>query len=163
MYEKLYRNGSLETWMRLILLWFAMAVGAVVVIARYRWAQSQNGGPPPRLEMEILIAATPALASIVGWLGRNLRVWSWSFAVAGAFGAYYTVARVLEDEGGSWTRMFYQDAVLRVHLPLALFGVAALANVLTRPWFGGPPPDRNRLKVGACLVPLWLFFALAAL
>lgn len=163
MHHGLLQDSSRERGMRLALLWFAMATSAFIVVGRYRWAQPQNGGPPPRLETEILIAATPAIACIMGWLGRNLRAWSWSLAAAGIFGAYYAVARVLEDDGAMLTRAFYQETMLRVHLPLGLFGVAALAIVLIRSWLTGRPPDRSRMKVGFWLVPLWFFVVLGSI
>lgn len=163
MYHRSLQDTPRERGMRLAFLWVGMLVGAVIVINRYRWAQPQNGGPSPHLEMEILIAATPAIASIMSWLGRNLRLWSWSFMAAGAFGAYYSASRVFEDDGSAWTRMFYQETMLRVHLPLALFGITALVNVLIRSWFTGQPPNRTRMKFGFLLIPLWLFVLMGLL
>lgn len=163
MHQGFFQDTSRERGVRLALLWFAMVTCAVIVVGRYRWAQPQNGGPPPRLETEILIAATPAIACIMGWLGRNLRFWSWGLVVAGVFGAYYAVARVFEDDGTAWTRAFYQETMLRVHLPLALFGVAALANVLIRSLLTGHPPNWNRMKVGFWLIPFWFFVVLGSL
>ncbi|MDR3449387.1 MAG: hypothetical protein P4M15_06530 [Alphaproteobacteria bacterium] len=148
---------------RLVLLWFAMATGAILVLSRYWWAQPQNGGPPPRLEMELLICATPMIAAIMGWLGQNLRIWSWSFTAAGIFGAYYAVARVLEDDGTAWTRAFYQETMLRVHLPLAAFGIAALLNIGLISLLESKAPNWSRLKFALFLIPLWVFAVLLSL
>ena len=148
---------------RLDLLWFAMAIGATLVLSRYWWAQPQNGGPPPRLEIEFLICATPMIAAIMGWRGQNLRFWSWSFTAAGIFGTYYAVTRVFEDSGTAWTRAFYQETMLRVHLPLAAFGIAALLNVGLSSLLEIKLLNWSKMKIALLLIPFWVLAVLLCL
>jgi hypothetical protein len=152
-----FSDSLIERRLRMAITIVAALVAAWVVISGYRWARPQNNGPQAGLTDQIFFAAVPALACALGWLGNNLRIWSWALAFASIYGAFWIGARVAAHDGSYMTRLVYCENMLKLHVALALFGLAALIIVTLRNWLGARKSPPAKIRAGVLLALVWLF------
>jgi small-conductance mechanosensitive channel len=156
----LSEDSLIERWFRLALLFAAMCFQAQLVDERYKWARPQNGGPLPTSRDLMFFAALPALVFAVGYLGKNLRVWSWAFVLFYIYESYWVIHQVFLDDGSAFTRIFYSNTLLRPAVLLPLFGLAAVASVVRRAWLRDLQPSRWKVGAAILLIPIWFVVTL---
>jgi hypothetical protein len=109
----------------------------------------------------MFFAALPALVFAVGYLGKNLRVWSWAFVLFYTYESYWVIHQVFLDDGSAFTRIFYSNTLLRPAVLLPLFGLAAVASVVRRAWLRDLKPSRWKLVAAILLIPIWFVVTLS--
>lgn len=156
-------DSPTEQRIRLGLVIFCMILGAICIIAGLSQALANNGSIANVRPEKTVIGLTCLMAAMLGYLGNNLRYWSWAFvafcAIWSCASAYYFLSAGYQysDRYGCSQ---CQEQLLVLHMPLILFGLVATMLLILRQHLHRTKLKAVKVLLSGILIPSWILLSM---
>ena len=156
-------DSPTEQRIRLGLVIFSIILGAICIIEGLNQAVANKGSFANVRPENAVIGLTCLMAVVLGYLGNNLRYWSWAFvafcAIWSCISAYYFLSagyQYSERYGCSQC----QEQLLGLHIPQVLFGLVAIMLLTLRQHLNRAKLKAVKVLLSGLFIPTWILLSI---